>query len=138
MKILLDTHALLWWLGDDGRLERRARESIADLASVVLVSTASLWEIAVKIRVGKLSADIADISDAVARGGFTLLHIDQAHLATLATLPFHQDHRDPFDHLLIAQAICEGATFLSEDRHVSRYPVAFTTCSNPAGPSAAP
>ena len=136
MKLLLDTHALLWWLGDDGRIGSKARELIADPANHVLVSAVLLWEIAVKVRVGKLDADIAEILDAVARDGFTLLDISPAHLKALADLPFHEDHRDPFDHLLVAQAISEGATFLSEDRHTPRYPVAFLTCSDT--PTASP
>ena len=102
----------------------------------MLVSAVLLWEIAVKVRVGKLDADIAEILGAVARDGFTLLDISPAHLKALADLPFHEDHRDPFDHLLVAQAISEGATFLSEDRHTPRYPVAFLTCSDT--PTASP
>ena len=131
MKLLLDTHALLWWLGDDRRLGSKARDMIADPTNRVMVSAVTLWEIAVKVRVGKLEADIADIVEAVARDGFILLGIGPTHLRALAGLPFHEDHRDPFDHLLVAQAISEGATFLSEDRHTPRYPVAFVTCSEP-------
>lgn len=134
MRLLLDTHALLWWLNDDGRLGRHARELIADPVNDVLVSTASLWEIVVKVRVGKLEADIGEISEAVERGGFTRLSIDPAHLVTLAGLTLHPDHRDPFDHLLIAQAITEGATFVSEDGNVPRYPVQVVTCSDSPAP----
>ena len=81
----------------------------------------SLWEIAVKTRIGRLQADIKEIIDAVQQDGFTLLDIGTPHLLTLAGLPRH--HRDPFDHLLIAQAITENATFMSEDRNAARYPV---------------
>jgi PIN domain nuclease of toxin-antitoxin system len=129
VRLLLDTHALLWWLGDDAALGRRARDLIADPGNAVLVSAASLWEIVVKVRVGKLEADIGDIADAVARGGFTRLDIGPAHLAVLAGLPRHPEHRDPFDHLLIAQAIAEDATFLSEDRRTALYPVRSVACS---------
>ena len=80
-----------------------------------------------KRRVGKLSADIGEIADAIGQSGFTLLNISMAHLLTLDTLAMH--HRDPFDHLLIAQAITEDATLLSEDRHAPHYPVRFVTCA---------
>jgi PIN domain nuclease of toxin-antitoxin system len=127
VRLLLDTHALLWWLSDDDQLGRQARELVEDPANDVLISIVSLWEIAVKTRVGKLQADIKEIADAVDHGDFTLLDIDVPHLLTLAGLPMH--HRDPFDHLLIAQAITEDATFISRDRNVARYPVRTLTCS---------
>ena len=130
MKLLLDTPALLWWLSDDAQLGQRARESIADPGNDVLVSAVSLWEIVVKVRIGRLEAEIKEISEAVGRQGFTLLHISPAHLLTLAGLPFPAAHRDPFDHLLIAQTITEDAIFVSEDRHVPRYAVPFLTCSD--------
>ncbi len=127
MKFLLDTHALLWWLADDNQLGRRARELVEDPGNDVLISMVSLWEIAVKTRIGKLQADIGEITGAVQQEGFTLLDIAMTHLLTLAGLPMH--HRDPFDHLLIAQAITEDATFISEDRNTARYPVRIVTCS---------
>jgi PIN domain nuclease of toxin-antitoxin system len=127
VKLLLDTHALLWWLTDDGQLRGQARDLVEDPGNDVLISMVSLWEIAVKTRVGKLEADIRQILDAVQHEGFTLLDIGMAHLVTLAELPMH--HRDPFDHLLIAQAITEDATFISEDRNAVRYPVRMLTCS---------
>lgn len=127
MKILLDTHALLWWLTDSDRLGEKARELVADPANDILVSMASFWEIAVKIRVGKLEADLDEIMATTVSEGFTLLEIAQAHYRTLMTLPAH--HRDPFDHLLIAQAITEYAIFLSEDDRVSAYPVQVVRCS---------
>lgn len=113
MKCLLDSHALLGWLADDKQLGRQARELIEGPGNDVLISMVSLWEIVAKTRLGKLQADIREITNAVQHEGFTLLGI--AHLLTLARLPMH--HRDPFDHLLIAQAITEDATFISEDRN---------------------
>jgi PIN domain nuclease of toxin-antitoxin system len=133
VKILLDTHALLWWLTDDGRLGRQARELVEDPGNDVLISMVSLWEIAVKTRVGKLEADIGQITDAVQQDGFALLDIRVAHLLTLSGLPLR--HRDPFDHLLIAQAITEDATFMSEDRNTARYPVRSLICSGTTSPS---
>lgn len=128
MRILLDTHALLWWLADNEQLGPQARELIADPGNDVFVSVASLWEIVVKIRVGKLEADLKEIVDAVQRQGFALLDMSVLHLLTLADLPAH--HRDPFDHLLIAQAIAEDAVFMSEDRHTPKYPARFMACSD--------
>jgi PIN domain nuclease of toxin-antitoxin system len=127
LRILLDTHALLWWLEGDPRIERQAQDLIADPANDILVSIASLWEIVVKVRVGKLEADIRDIVAAVNAQGFETLEIGPEHLGELVRLPMH--HRDPFDHLLIAQAIAEGLTLLSEDQHVSAYAVAHVTCT---------
>lgn len=133
MRLLLDTHALLWWLADDDRLGLQARELIEDPGNDVLVSVVSLWEAVVKARVGKLKADVSEIADGVQREGFALLNIERMHLLTLAGLPLH--HRDPFDHLLIAQAIAEDATFISEDRNARNYPVRSTRCSDTGGGS---
>ncbi len=133
MKLVLDTHALLWWLSDDQRLGQQARALIADPDNDVLVSAASLWEIVVKVRIGKLDAAIDEIVEAIEQLGFSLIGIDPPHLEALAELPAHADHRDPFDHILIAQAITEGATFLSEDHNASRYPVSLRPCSDGTG-----
>lgn len=119
MKLLLDTHVLLWWLADDARLGSRARALIADPANDVLVSAVSLWEIAVKTRVGKLVASLDDVLDAVRENGFLRLGLEDAHLRVLMGLALH--HRDPFDHLLVAQALAEGAVFCSGDADVGRY-----------------
>ena len=128
MRLLLDTHALLWWLTDDERLGSQARELIENSSNDVLVSVVSLWEVVVKVRVGKLRADIKEISEAMQQQGFAFLGINAAHLSILEGLPMR--HRDPFDHLLISQAIAEDAIFISEDRNTPQYPVRFATCSN--------
>ena len=110
------------------------RDLIEDPGNDVLVSVVSLWEIVVKVRVGKLEADVREIADAVERERFALLDISTAHLRTLAELPMH--HRDPFDHLLIAQALAEDTTFLSEDRNAARYQIRLLTCSEtPSSPA---
>jgi PIN domain nuclease of toxin-antitoxin system len=127
VRLLLDTHALLWWFADDDRLGQTARTAIADPQNDVFVSIVTLWEIIVKQRVGKLRADIAELGEAISRQGFATLNIRQAHLMTLASLPMH--HRDPFDHLLIAQAIAEDAVLVSDDRYTHFYPVSFLACS---------
>ncbi|KLK91706.1 twitching motility protein PilT [Microvirga vignae] len=111
MRLLLDTHALLWWLAGDSRIESKAQDLITDPANDILVSAVSLWEIVVKVRVGKLEADITEIVAAIDAQGFEMLDIHPKHLEELVGLPMH--HKDPFDHLLIAQAIAEGLTFLS-------------------------
>jgi PIN domain nuclease of toxin-antitoxin system len=87
----------------------------------------SLWEIALKVRIGKLEADTKEIANIIQRDGFTLLDMSLKHILALRELPIH--HRDPFDHLLMAQAITEDATFLSEDRNAARYPVRTVGCS---------
>ncbi len=130
MKLLLDTHAFLWWLSDDARLGHRVRRLIAEPGNDVAVSVVVLWEMVVKQRVGKLRFDLEEVLQAVDRGGFALLDISVAHLRALVGLPAH--HRDPFDHLLIAQAITEEAVFVSDDRHVPRYAVLAMTCSGVA------
>jgi len=121
LKLLLDTHALLWWLADAPQLGPKARGAIADPANDILVSVVLLWEIAVKVRIGKLDANVASVIKAIERDGFLRLPIEDAHLQSLMSLPVH--HRDPFDHLLIAQAVTEGATLITSDRHAPRYAV---------------
>lgn len=130
MRLLLDTHTLLWWLNDDEKLGGRSRSLIGDPANDVLVSAVSLREITVKLRIGKLDADISEILGILPGEGFQRLDITDAHLIALAGLAIH--HRDPFDHLLMAQALAEGAHFVSEDRNVSLYGVPFLARSDPA------
>ena len=127
MRLLLDTHALLWSLDGDERLGPIARSLLADRANDVLVSMASLWEIPLKTQAGKLDADVQGISDTLGRNGVILLGVSVAHLTALTSLPRH--HKDPFDHLLIAQAIAEDATLMSEDRWMPSYPVPVVNCS---------
>lgn len=129
MRLLLDTHALLWWLNDDRKLGNHARGLIGDPENDVLVSAVSLWEITVKLRIGKLNADLDEILAILPEQGFDRLDITDAHLVALAALPLH--HRDPFDHLLMAQAVAEGAHFVSQDQHVALYGIPFVTCSDP-------
>ncbi len=126
MILLLDTHALLWWVADDARLGLKARVLIADPANRVLVSIVSLWEIAVKARIGKLRADVDAISHAADADGMEHLALTTEHLRALQALPLH--HRDPFDHALVAQALTEGATLISECRWMASYGVAVVPC----------
>ena len=128
MRLLLDTHALLWSLNDDQSLGATARALIADPSNDVLVSMVSLWEIVVKIRVGKLEADIEEIDAAIDAQGFDRLDLSLPHLAELAGLPTH--HRDPFDHLLISQARAERLTLISQDSHFPAYDVRLLRCAD--------
>jgi PIN domain nuclease of toxin-antitoxin system len=132
VRLLLDTHAPLWALGGDPRLGRPRRLVVADPANDVWVSVVSLLEITVKLRIGKLQADIEEMTRALAPAGFLLLDLHPTHLIQMTSLPFYPDHRDPFDHALIAQAIAEEMTFVSEDRNAARYPVRRLTCSDPS------
>jgi len=118
MKLLLDTHVVLWWLDDPLLLSQTAREVIADPVNDVLVSAAVCWEIAIKRGLGKLTAP-ADLRGALYSCGFGELHITSAHVLATETLPMH--HRDPFDRILVAQALMEGATLVSRDPMVAAY-----------------
>ena len=121
MRFLLDTHVLLWWLDESPRLGAEARELIADPANQPIYSVVSLWEIALKSRLGKLKADIRDIVEVADRDDFARLGIEDAHLVALAGLP--PLHKDPFDQLLLAQAMAEQVPFVTADRIAPSYPV---------------
>ena len=121
MRLLIDTHVLLWTLLEPERLNPRAHELLVDPEHEVLASIASLWEIAVKKRAGKLHAELGLVIEGIAEQGFVRLGLEDAHLQALLGLPLH--HRDPFDHLLIAQSIAEDAAFVTGDRLANRYPV---------------
>jgi PIN domain nuclease of toxin-antitoxin system len=118
---LLDTHILLWWLDDNPRLGRRSRSLIADPDTEVMVSLVSLWETAIKQRIGKMQSGPADILPRLPELGFNLLPITEGHLLALADLGKH--HGDPFDHLLLAQAVVEGAAIITADRALPLYGV---------------
>ena len=121
MQLLLDTHAFLWWIGDDSALGAAARAAIVEPANVVFVSAATTWEIAVKRALGRLDAP-GDIAGWVPANGFVELAIDIGHSVRSAELPFH--HRDPFDRLLIAQAQLEELTLVTSDPAILEYEVA--------------
>lgn len=121
MRVLLDTHVLLWWLTDDPALGEKAKAQIAEPDNSVLVSAASLWEIAVKQGLGKIDADIAEIEKEVANQGLERLGIEAGHLIELVSLPSH--HRDPFDRMLVAQARAEDLHLMTADRFIAAYSV---------------
>ena len=116
MNLLLDTQSLLWFVLDDSRLSPKALQSIISVHGLVLVSPASLWEIAIKISLGKyaLPAPFAAFWDDQMRvNDFVLLPISVSHTAQVAALSYH--HRDPFDRLIIAQSLVEGIPVVSSD-----------------------
>jgi PIN domain nuclease of toxin-antitoxin system len=118
--VLLDTHAFLWWCEGSSNLSRKARQTISQ--AECYVSLASLWEIAIKMSLGKLKlpAPIERyIPEQIQLNGFSRLEIGFRHIAGCAALPWH--HRDPFDRLLAAQAIEEGLSMVSRDRIFGQY-----------------
>jgi PIN domain nuclease of toxin-antitoxin system len=119
-RVLLDTHAVLWWLADDPALSAGARAAIADPANEVLVSSASVWEIAIKRSLGKLKAPDSLI-ESISEDGLIYLAITPWHAWRAGELPMH--HRDPFDRLLAAQALVEGIPLVSGDPSFGPYGV---------------
>lgn len=118
MRLLLDTHVFLWTLVDDPRLKSASRQIIQS-ASEVYVSAASVWEIAIKHRLGKLNADPHQVCAAIEPSGFIELPVNATHAAGMADLPLH--HHDPFDRLLLAQALAEPLRLLTADATLSQY-----------------
>ncbi len=124
MKLLLDTHAFLWWIGNDDRLSDTARHEIADSSNEVLFSVASAWEMAIKTRSGKLSIDTelaGFLKSHLYTNAFSVLPISLDHSLQLVQLPLL--HRDPFDRMLIAQAQVEEARLISRDPEIATYAV---------------
>ncbi len=118
-RLLLDTHALVWALSTPRRLPARAAVAIRDPDNDVFVSAVSAWEIAIKSALGKIHADLAVVVRGAHDAGFEELPITVAHALRLRVLPAH--HRDPFDRLLVAQAIEERLTIVSHDRAIATY-----------------
>jgi PIN domain nuclease of toxin-antitoxin system len=124
VRLLLDTHAFLWWLAGDSALSIAARTAIADQANSILVSAASAWEITTKHRIGKLPAVgsiIADLDAVIADQGFIGLPISLRHGQAAGSLP--GPHRDPFDRMLIVQAILEDLVLVSNEQLFDVYGV---------------
>ena len=120
MRLLLDTHVLLWWLRDDRRLPARFAAAITDPAHQVLVSAATIWETSIKIALGKL--DVAgDLVEEIDANDFTELPITARHAQRAGTLPRHHD--DPFDRLLIAQAQLESLRLVTLDAAFRAYDI---------------
>ena len=120
MRLLLDTHLVLWWEAGSPRLPQEAI-SLVDQADAVFVSHASLWEVAINVSIGKLRLDIDKFAASVDHTGFEWLDIRHAHLIRVAALPLFDDHKDPFDRLLVAQSQSEPLLFLTADQKLARY-----------------
>ena len=124
MTILVDTHALLWAIDTPDKLSRRAQRTLTDRRNRIWLSTVSLWEIAIKISAGRiaLGADWRDLMESGRRALWAQwLFVKPWHCHEVADLPWH--HRDPFDRMLIAQAISEGMTLLTRDQAIGEYEV---------------
>ncbi|MGC8500515.1 MAG: type II toxin-antitoxin system VapC family toxin [Leptospirillia bacterium] len=124
MRFLIDTHVFLWWLGDSGKLSDLSRKMIRNRDNEIFFSLASVWEIAIKISLGKLTLALPldrFMTEQLAHNGFHLLPLDFRHVTRVETLPFH--HRDPFDRLLVAQSLEENLPLITADTVVEQYQV---------------
>jgi PIN domain nuclease of toxin-antitoxin system len=124
VRLLLDTHAFLWFITDDPQLSAAAKALIADPNNEILVSPASYWETAIKVSIRKYPLSVpyeTFITQGIDGNGFKVLAIEPRHTAVLTTMPFH--HRDPFDRLLVAQAQVEKISVVSNDAILDQYGV---------------
>ncbi len=124
MKLLLDTHSFLWWIGNDDRLSRAAHDAISDANNEVFFSVASAWEMAIKTGSGKLSinSELAGfLKKHLHKNDFSVLPITLSHSLHIVQLPHH--HRDPFDRILVAQAQAEKARLVTKDPEIAKYAV---------------
>lgn len=118
MRLLLDTHIYLWCLSLDSHLKKSIRSTISN-ADEVYVSSASIWEIAIKIKLGKIKLDINELIENIPGSGFLELPVTAKHAAVVSELPGY--HNDPFDRILIAQSISEPLHFLTADKLLANY-----------------
>jgi PIN domain nuclease of toxin-antitoxin system len=124
MKVLIDTHVLIWWAGDTNQLSPLVRDMLADPQTEPILSIVSIWEMQIKISLGKLSLQMdlpTLVEDEVSRNIFSLLPIELKHIYGLNDLPLH--HKDPFDRLLIAQSMLEKMPIISIDEKFDAYGV---------------
>jgi PIN domain nuclease of toxin-antitoxin system len=119
MRLLLDTHILLWWVMADRRLSKALAAIIASGENDVAVSAASIWEIAIKRTLGRIEVDLDELLASMVADGFTELPVRFAHSLKLETLPRHHD--DPFDRILIAQSIADGRRLVTKDGSILAY-----------------
>jgi len=123
MRLLLDTHAFLWFVTGDRRLSADARRTLKDNHAELFVSAVSVWEMAIKMSLGRLSVpgSVADYMAEKVKDGFRVLPLEWWHAVKVQELPFH--HNDPFDRAIIAQAVVEKMPLVSGDRIFAQYPV---------------
>jgi len=123
LKVLLDTHAFIWWISDDSKLSECARGIIGEGGNELFFSAASGWEIAIKVRIGRVKLATTHLEgfilEQLAANGLQVLPVTLQHALRTYLLPDH--HRDPFDRLLVAQAEVENLTFLSADKRLADY-----------------
>jgi PIN domain nuclease of toxin-antitoxin system len=122
VRYLLDTHVLLWWIADDPKLRADIRNTVTDPDHDILVSAASIWEAAIKRAVGKLRFETPVLLDTLQRGGLRVLPITAEHALAAGGLPRHHD--DPFDRMLVAQAMAERLILITRDGRLRDYQVA--------------
>jgi PIN domain nuclease of toxin-antitoxin system len=118
VNLLLDTHALLWWLNNDPELPPKARKAITDPLNIVMVSAVNVWEIVIKKAIGKLEAP-DDLTSALQTSQFEILPIQIEHALQVGKLPSF--HADPFDRMLVAQAMVESLTIVTHDNKIKKY-----------------
>ena len=121
MRLLLDTHVLVWWFRDNPRLGPRARALIAEGGNEVLFSCVSCWEATIKSRTGKIEMTGSELWRSASQEQFFPLAVEAAHIESLERLPRVLRHGDPFDHLLLAQAKAEGAAIMTNDAKMVEY-----------------
>lgn len=124
MRLLLDTHVLIWWLQDDPRLRPRARSLIAGPDAKVFFSIVSCWEASLKARKGKIDLAGSTMWRLLLEEGFEPIGLEPNHIVEMERLPFVAGHSDPFDHLLLGQAKAEGTALMTADRVLTEYGVA--------------
>lgn len=121
MRLLLDSQLVVWWIGMRDKVPTLVQDLVDAASDGVYVSRASLWELAIKVANGKLRLDFPVFCQRIAADGFTLLGIENEHLECVARLPRFDDHKDPFDRLLVAQSLIEPLIFLTTDKALARY-----------------
>jgi len=123
MNVLLDTHAAIWFFEDNKRMSKSATEVIFNLENMIYVSFASLWELAIKLSTGRLEFDngIEGFIEAIHKNEFVLLEISSEHIKTISKLPLI--HRDPFDRMIVAQAIVEDMVIVTIDDNIAKYDI---------------
>lgn len=120
MKYLLDTHALLWTIFEPEKLTKQAREIIGDRHNIICISLISLWEISIKQNIGRLEIP-EDFFQVIRQGGFEILPLNLDEITKYRTLPLH--HRDPFDRILVVQALERELTLITRDSEIEKYEV---------------
>jgi PIN domain nuclease of toxin-antitoxin system len=121
MRLLLDTQLIVWWMKESDRLPKTVIAILGESDAPAYVSRVSQWELAIKIANRKLEMDLPRFTKQVVPDGFEWLEIKSEHLLAVATLPTYDDHKDPFDRLLIAQSLTEPLIFLTADKTLARY-----------------